>query len=314
MRFSIELPTARVDEPSPFQTADGLMLCAAAIEAASFDACWAPDHPAPASAWLTTEKGHHALDPMIGLTLAAAATTRLKLQTHILVLPYRNPFVVAKLAASLDAISNGRFILGIAAGYVRAEFETLGVDFDSRNAIMDEAIDVIKKVWSEDDVKVNGAHFTSAGTTSRPKPTQDPHPPIWIGGNSRISMRRAVDRGEGWIPMQVSAQVADDLRTPELSNLSHLESRLCELREYQESRQRTARIEVGIRPFHTGGDGSFERAELLDELRELERLGVGWALVRAPLSPTVEEFCDEVARFGEEIIAGHHGIPVVVQP
>jgi probable F420-dependent oxidoreductase len=311
VRFSIELPTARVDEPSPFQTAPGLMACAAAIEAAGFDACWVPDHPAPASAWLTTEKGHHALDPMIGLTVAATATTHLKLQTHILVLPYRNPFVVAKLVASLDAISNGRVILGVAAGYVREEFETLGVDFDSRNVFMDEAIDVIKMVWTEDNVRVNGKCFTSSGTTSRPRPTQIPHPPIWIGGNSRMSMRRAVDRAQGWMPMQVSVEASKSLRTPELSKLTHLRSRMAELQEYQERSGRTGAIDVGMRPFSTGGDGSFDQAELLDEVRELEAVGIGWALVRAPLSPTDEEFCDEVARFGEEIIARHHDVSVV---
>ncbi|MBI3744237.1 MAG: LLM class flavin-dependent oxidoreductase, partial [Chloroflexi bacterium] len=101
------------------------------------------DHPAPYDEWLRTG-GHQALDPFVALSFAAAATTRLRLLTHIYVLPYRNPLLSARSVASIDALSNGRFLFGLASGYLEAEFAALGVDFAERNELTDEAIRVMK--------------------------------------------------------------------------------------------------------------------------------------------------------------------------
>jgi probable F420-dependent oxidoreductase len=300
--FSMELPTSRVDEPGSFQTVDGLMECARAIEAAGFDACCAPDHPAPATSWLTSEKGHHALDPLVALTCAAAATMVLQLQTHAIVLPCRNPFLLAKEAASLDAVSNGRLILGVAAGYVRDEFIALGADFDSRNSVMDESIDIMTRLWTADDVRVDGGHFRSNGTTVRPRPARDPHPPIWIGGNSRAAMRRAVDRGQGWVTLPVTATAAVKIRTGVMATLDDLSSRMSELREYADEVGRASPLDIAVRPFTSGADGTFEPIAIVEELSELQRLGVSWSVFRTPPCASVEEFCAEVARFGAEII------------
>ena len=119
------------------------MECAAAVEAIGYDACFVTDHPAPDAKWLAAG-GHHALDPMVASLFAAAATTCLRLHTHILVLAYRNPLLTAKSVLSLDVLSQGRLILGVAAGYLKPEFAALGVDFDERNELTDEAIDVLR--------------------------------------------------------------------------------------------------------------------------------------------------------------------------
>ena len=156
------------------------------------------DHPAPDAKWLASG-GHPRSIPFVALSFAAAATTRLRVQTHILVLPYRNPLLTAKSVLSLDVLSGGRVILGVAPGYLKPEFAALGVDFDERNELTDEAIDVMRRVWSEDEVVAEGRHFTR-GTSMRPRPVQQPHPPIWIGGNSTAAIRRAVERGQGWVP------------------------------------------------------------------------------------------------------------------
>src|SRR3954469_23838095 len=168
MHFSIGLPTDHVRHAAELVSGEAVMACARAAEDAGFDACFVTDHPAPDIKWLQTG-GHHALDPFVALSFAAAATTRLRVQTHILVLPYRNPLLTAKSVLSLDVLSNGRVILGVAAGYLKPEFAALGVDFDERNALTDEAIDVIRLALTTDELEYEGRHFRSRATTLRPR-------------------------------------------------------------------------------------------------------------------------------------------------
>ena len=111
MKISLGLPTQRVDLPSEFVTGDAVAEMSQAAEAAGFDAVYVTEHPLPEQGWMATG-GHHALDPFVVLSFAGAATTRLRLQTHLCVLPYRNPFLTAKAVASLDALSGGRELAG----------------------------------------------------------------------------------------------------------------------------------------------------------------------------------------------------------
>src|SRR5260221_14080043 len=200
MRFSIGLPADRVKLADEFVTGAAVMDCARAAEAAGFDACFVTDHPAPDAKWLAGG-GHHALDPFVALSFAAAATTRLRVQTHILVLPYRNPLLTAKSGLSLDVLSGGRVILGVASGYLKPEFAALGVDFGERNELTDEAIDVMRRVWTEDEVVAEGRHFRTRGTSMRPHPPQQPYPPIWIGGNNPAPPPGGPGRREGRGPV-----------------------------------------------------------------------------------------------------------------
>src|SRR6478752_3449164 len=218
MRFTIGLPTDHVGHAAEFVTGEAVMACARAAEEAGFDACFVTDHPAPDIKWLAGG-GHHALDPFVALSFAAAATTRIRVQTHILVLPYRNPLLTAKSVLSLDVLSGGRVILGVAPGYLKPEFAALGVDFDERNELTDEAIDVMRRIWTDDEVATEGRHFRTRGTTMLPHPPQQPHPPIWIGGNSTAAIRRAVDRAQGWVPFPNPGGLTSRVRTPALSNV-----------------------------------------------------------------------------------------------
>ena len=158
MQFSIGLPTDRVEQASEFVTGDAVIECARVAEESGFDACFVTDHPAPDAKWLAGG-GHHALDPFVALSFAAAATTRIRVQTHILVLPYRNPLLTAKSVLSLDVLSNGRVILGVAPGYLKPEFGALGVEFDERNELTDEAIDVMRTLWTDGEIETEGRHF-----------------------------------------------------------------------------------------------------------------------------------------------------------
>jgi probable F420-dependent oxidoreductase len=295
MQFTIGLPTDHVSLASEFVTGEAVMACASAAEAAGFDACFVTDHPAPDAKWLAGG-GHHALDPFVALSFAAAATTRIRVQTHILVLPYRNPLLTAKSVLSLDVLSGGRVILGVAPGYLKPEFAALGVDFDERNELTDEAIDVMRRVWSEDEVVAEGRHFRTRGTTMAPRPVQQPYPPIWVGGNSTAAIRRAAERGQGWVPFPNPGGLTSRVRTPELSNLEELARRMQILRDHAAEAGRTDPIDVCFSPFAEGA------AATLEELHELAALGVTWAVLHVPRVATRAAWIEAVQHLGDAVI------------
>ncbi|MFD1959740.1 LLM class flavin-dependent oxidoreductase [Novosphingobium panipatense] len=115
------------------------------------------------------------------LSMLGAATTTLRLQTNILVLPYRNPFITARAISSLDHFTGGRVILGLGAGYLKAEYKALGVDFDTRNDTMDEYMKAMKLAWTGKDFTFEGNGYTALGNRVLPTPVQTPHPPLLVG-------------------------------------------------------------------------------------------------------------------------------------
>jgi probable F420-dependent oxidoreductase len=296
MRFTIGLPTDRVGQADEFVNGEAVMECARAAERAGFDACFVTDHPAPDAKWLAGG-GHHALDPFVALSFAAAATTRLRVQTHILVLPYRNPLLTAKSVLSLDALSGGRVILGVAPGYLKPEFGALGVEFDERNELTDEAIDVMRRVWTDGEIETVGRHFRSRGTIMRPFPVQKPHPPIWVGGNSAAAIRRAAERGQGWVPFPNPANLTARVRTAALSTHDELVRRVTMLREHADAIGRTEPIDICFSPF-ADRDGA-----TVDELHLLEALGVTWAVLHLPPVTTRAAWIDGVEGLANAVIA-----------
>ena len=193
-----------------------------------FDAFALTEHPIPGANWLA-HGGHQTLDPFVGLAFAAAVTERIKLLTHLSVAPYRNPFLLAKTAATLDRCSQGRFILGLGAGYHKTEFFALGVDFDERNVLVDEALELLPKAWSGEPFDAAGVHFNAKGVIQRPRPAQNPIP-IWIGGNSKLSRRRAATV-QGWMPMGIPEEVARTTRSPHIAGLEQLAEMIAEVKD-----------------------------------------------------------------------------------
>ena len=128
------------------------------------------------------------------------APPTLRLIPNIVVLPYRNPFVVAKAGATLDLLSGGRFTLAVGAGYLKGEFAALGVDHDERNELFDEALEVHQGHLDRRRRLLRGTALHARGITAHPRPVSDPHPPIWIGGNSGRARQRVADLGDGWCP------------------------------------------------------------------------------------------------------------------
>lgn len=303
MKFSIQLPTDRVSQPDEFLTAQALTEVGQAVEAAGFDSCYVTDHPAPTDVWLN-DGGHHTLDPFVALSFVAAATTRILLQLHVLIVAYRNPFLSAKSIATLDVLSGGRVIAGVAAGYLEGEFDALGADFENRNDITDERIREMQRIWAGGSIDLEGRDFNAQGITTLPPTAQQPHPPIWVGGNSKRAIRRAVEFGDGWLPFPTPPAMASRVRTAVLANLDDLKDRIAYARAHAEKIGRSKPLDIAFIPFgmRMNSPEPVDPVQFAEKVDELAELGVTWLTVAPPLG-TRAEYCDWARRFGDDVLA-----------
>jgi len=152
-----------------------------------------------------------AYDPFVGLAQVAAVTTQLRIGTGICLVPEHHPLALAKRIASLDALSNGRFIFGIGAGWNAEELENHGVKFKNRWAVTRESILAMKEVWTKKDAAFHGEHVDFEAVWSEPKPVQKPHPPILIGASSRQAIERVAEYADGWMPIMGSCDMPERL-------------------------------------------------------------------------------------------------------
>ncbi|MHA3021192.1 LLM class F420-dependent oxidoreductase [Mycobacterium sp. BMJ-28] len=280
----------------------GVAAVAAAAESAGFGGIGFTDHPAPTEKWLRAG-GHDALDPFVAMGFAAAHTSTLRLIPNVVVLPYRNPFVVAKAGATLDLLSGGRFTLAVGVGYLKREFTALGVDFDERAELVEEALQVIRAIWAGDDISFEGKHFTASGITAHPRPAVAP--PIWIGGNTAAARRRVAAYGDGWCPFPAPAVLAQTARTAALDSLEDLKIGIEDLRRRLEDAGRDpAAVDITFSNNQGGvpGDDAFDAAAYLDGVAALADLGVTWIQVQVP-GDSLAHALEAIARFGEQVIA-----------
>jgi probable F420-dependent oxidoreductase len=237
------------------------------------------EHPVPGSKWLESG-GHQSLDPFVALGHVAAVTTSLRLLTFLTVLPYRNPNLVAKSATTVDRLSNGRFILGVGTGYMKAEFHALGVDFDQRNDLLDEALDVLPLHWSGKPFDYQGRNFSARQAIGLPKPVQQPIP-IWIGGNSALTRRRVAQRAQGWMPLTNAVDISATTRTPHIDSVEDLARRIGALRA--DAGERADGIDVAVAytdPTIAWPDENVERHR--DALGRLTEIGATWIILPPP--------------------------------
>jgi probable F420-dependent oxidoreductase len=158
------------------------------------------------------------LDQLSLMTFVAAKTTRLRLVTSVMIVPYRNPVLTAKVLATIDVLSKGRVTVGVGVGWMREEFEALGApEFDRRGAVTDEYLRIFKTLWTESPASFSGRFYRFEALRCLPHPVQKPHPPIWVGGHSKPALRRAAQLGDGWHP--VGANPAVPLSPAELRAL-----------------------------------------------------------------------------------------------
>ncbi|MGB0086743.1 MAG: TIGR03619 family F420-dependent LLM class oxidoreductase [Rhodomicrobiaceae bacterium] len=171
------------------------------MEELGYESVWAWDHTL-----LGVEPPFPIHEALTILTAVAARTSKIRLGTGVLVMPMRNPVLLAKALATIDHISNGRLILGTAVGWYKREFDSLGADFHTRGKIMEQSLEIIHRLWTEDKVDGDYPPYHLRGAVMLPKPMQKPRPPILIGGYVDAVLKRAATKGDGWITYYYTAE------------------------------------------------------------------------------------------------------------
>lgn len=174
---------------------------AQAAEAAGFESVWTGEHvvlPDPQAPPSPLPPLYPLLDPAIALAFIAAHTKKVKLGTGIIILPQRNPLVLAKELASVDIVSGGRLIFGLGIGYLKAEFDALGAPFNQKGPRSMDYVEAMKAIWTQEKPAYKGQFVSFSDIQARPQPVQKPHPPIVIGGHTKEAFQRAVQYGNGW--------------------------------------------------------------------------------------------------------------------
>tara|TARA_B100001245_G_scaffold234783_1_gene221056 strand:- start:435 stop:1286 length:852 start_codon:yes stop_codon:yes gene_type:complete len=186
------------------------------IEDLGFDSVWLPEHPVMPvnhkSAYGGTPDGsipkqmYLGVNPLIALSRASAVTTNLGIGTAVNLITEHNPLDLAKLIATLDFYSGGRFLFGIGTGWFREEAEIMGADFDHRWTQAREYVLAMKEIWTKEEAEFHGKYVDFPPVICNPKPVQDPHPPVLLGGNAKNVLKRVVKWGDGWLPIRLSPE------------------------------------------------------------------------------------------------------------
>lgn len=299
MQINVSLPFDRIEQPDEFVSPEAVTEIARLLERLGFSGCNVTDHPCPTGRWLDAG-GHHAQDPFVLLSFVAAATSKLRLQTGILVLPYRNPFITARAVATLDVFSKGRVTLGLGAGYLKGEYRALGVDFERRNDIMDEYLRALKAALSGAEFTFRGTGYEALGNRILPAPVQKPHPPLLVGGNSHRAIRRAVELGDAWHPFFATQTLSASARTAEISDVSDVGAGIAYLCEQCEKTGREQPPEVILSSISTPEEMKSPQL-MLDKIAGFQALGVRGAAVSFQ-GRTRAEWCDAAERFASDVL------------
>ena len=208
MKFGLGFPVIKLYPPTvqPWEeaaTSADVVRIAQTAEEVGFDYLGVSDH-----IFMTVEMaklmGGRWCEGVTTITFLAGATKRIQVYNSVLVLPYRDPVILAKQMATLDFLSGGRSILGIGIGHLEKEFEVLKVPRAERGPMSDEYLEAIKILWTEERPEFHGKYVEFDDIVFEPRPVAKPHPPIWIGGNTKPAMRRAAKYGDGWVPWQIT--------------------------------------------------------------------------------------------------------------
>jgi len=242
-----------------------------------------------------------ALEQLSLMAFVAGKSRALRLISSVMILPYRNPMVTAKMLATIDVLSGGRVTVGVGVGWLREEFEALGApDFDRRGAVSDEYLRVFKALWTQDPASYHGEFYRFDSVRCLPHPVQKPHPPIWVGGHSKAALRRVARLGDGWHP--VGANPAVPLRPPELRALLDELRRLTEA-EGRDPSQLTISYKAPIYDSGRGVEGGAERRPfsgsqqaIVDDVATFAGLGVS-DLIFDFRSESLAESLERMERF-----------------
>jgi probable F420-dependent oxidoreductase len=277
--ISVPLPAYLVDVGAMARKAEEL----------GFESFWCAEHPfipvkttsrfAGAADGVIPESYSHFVDPFVALARASGATGRIKLGTGIVLVPERHPLLLAKEVSTLDLFSGGRFLFGIGAGWLREETEIMGGDFDHRWTQTRESILAMKELWTKAEAEFHGKYYDFPPVRSYPKPAQQPHPPVLLGGDAKNVLQRVVAWGDGWLPIGV---------TPE------------RVREGRATLDRLAK-EAGRDPSAISISVLGQTADR-DLIRRLHDAGATRAVVRPATSRSEPEMVRELTRIAEAVL------------
>ncbi|HET9490947.1 MAG TPA: LLM class F420-dependent oxidoreductase [Methylomirabilota bacterium] len=314
MEFGLSLPGR-----GPFATLDTVLKIATRAEALRFSSLFVTDHivlpvktdasiyPYAASGRFPGGSQQDYLEPLVLLGYLAHVTRTLRLGTSVLVIPYRNPLLTAKMLAMIDVLSRGRLILGAGTGWLKEEFEAVGAPpFEERGRVTDEYLSLMRRVWTTDPVTFEGRYATVREVHALPKPAQRGGIPIWIGGHTDAALRRAARLGDGWHPI--------GLRPPALLYPDEYGTRVAQLQAYarqagrdpraitlsfrapMEVRGPRDRAPAGERPLFQG-----TAAEVASDIRRYQSLGVTH-FVFDPVRPALGKVLASMERFAHDVL------------
>jgi probable F420-dependent oxidoreductase len=276
MRFGVNLINF-----GPSATPDALARWAAVTESLGYHFLMTSDHLA-VTADVQARYPAPFYEPFTTLAWLAGVTRRLELGSTVVILPYRHPLAVARMAANIDQLSGGRLIFGVGVGWAQQEFAALGVPFHRRGALTDEYLAALKTLWTAEVAAFQGRYVAFSDVHTAPRPARTPHPPIWVGGNSEAAMRRAVRHGDAWHPIRVRVDWLTHTGLPRLRQLAEAEGKpvpaLC------------PRIRLRLLPTplpddqRVAGEGTLEQVR--GDLQALQAMGASYVLL--------DSFCDDV--------------------
>jgi probable F420-dependent oxidoreductase len=314
MEFGVSLPNRGLSA-----TTQNLRTLARHAESLGLDSIWVSDHiivprhidsfyPYNPEGQFPSAPDQAYLEPLTALTFLAACTERVQLGTSVLILPYRNALLTAKIVSTLDALSGGRVILGVGVGWMEEEFVALGLDtYRQRGAVSDEYIRAFRELWTKDQPRFEGRYIQFTDIGFAPKPVRQPHPPIWIGGHTTPAIRRAARLGDGWHPI--------GLRPPASLTPEEMPAAVAQLHEEalkagRQPQDITISFRAPVVFSDTGGaprtplTGSV--AAIQDDIGRYAACGVSH-LIFDVQTPDVDEMCRVMERFAQEVKPGVSG-------
>ena len=305
---------AFVLQHTPFDEISAIEIAQLA-ESKLFHSIWFPDHVCmPINSGSTHPSGerpyqpmHNILDGAVLMGALAAATSRIKLGTAVLIAPYRHPLSDARQFMTIDQLSNGRLLLGVGSGWLKEEFDALNINYKTRNEKTSECIEIYKNCWSDKSINFSGLHYRFNNISMDPKPIQSPRPPILYGGNTPFGARKAIENCDGLYPLFFDQQFNPALYKP-LQDIIRREADKIKrnLSDFYMIAAAWAHIKNGNKSLGKSSNrhtltGSIN--QIIDHLAELAE--EGYSLVTCMLmcpSGSINELKDQIQEFGEEII------------
>jgi probable F420-dependent oxidoreductase len=306
MKFSTSLPGVCLYPPitqgwEARLGAQDFQLLARTADELGFDSIAVPEHIVLPSEMVPL-MGPFWTHAMTVMAFVAGATSRIVVDSCVIVLPYHDPVVLAKAVSTLDRLSGGRVRLSVGVGHAEREFEVLRVPFRERGQRTDEYLAAMVELWTSEDPAFHGRFVDFERVAFEPKPVQAPYPPIWVGGNSRAAMRRAA-RYDGWFPWLIPA---DDL-PPCLDYIRSLPEFAARTRPFDVCLPVSVlAVDEEHRPLNEAGgrvDAPVGTQAVIDAIRHLEEIGVTWTSVPMPPARSLAEYLDGLHKAAEEVLA-----------